>query len=161
MLLICFDGSEGARAALDEAARLFPGQRALVACYWQPFAESSKRFAIDILELVQDPDSINEREMQLVEKVAVEGAATARALGLDAESAAVRIDGPIEEAILGHAEEIGASAIILGSRSRSKLRSLILGDVANEVAQRATRPVFLVSSSGLASARRSELTRDL
>jgi nucleotide-binding universal stress UspA family protein len=161
MLLLCYDGSEGARAALEQAARLFPGQHALIACYWQPFAESNKRFAVDILELVQDADRINEREQQLVEEIAVQGAAAARQLGLEAEAAAIRIDGPIEEAILAHAEEIDASAIVLGSRSRSRLRSQILGDVANEVAQRATRPVFLVPSAGLASARRSELTRDL
>jgi nucleotide-binding universal stress UspA family protein len=159
-LLVCYDGSDGARAALEAAAKQLDHGEAIVACYWQPFAESAKRFAVNILELVQDPASVNAREEELAQRVADEGEAFARELGLDAEGRAVRIDSPIDEAILAHAEEIDAAGIVLGARSRSSIRSLILGDVANEVVQRATRPVFVVPSKDLARRRRVELTRD-
>jgi nucleotide-binding universal stress UspA family protein len=158
--LVCYDGSEGARAALDAMATTISAHDVLVACYWQPFAESAKRFAIDVLQLVQDPASINEREEELARQIAEEGANHARSLGLTAEGEAVKIESPIDEAILGHAESIDAAAIVLGSRSRRTIRSLILGDVANEVVQRATRPVFVVPSSDLSRRRREELTRD-
>lgn len=160
-LLICYEGSEGSRAAIEAAGRLFAQSRAVVACYWQPFAESNKRLAISILELVQDAASVNEREERLARDIAEEGAQLARAAGLEAEAIAVKIDGPVDEAILGHADELDASAIVLGSRGRTSFRSLILGDVANEVVQRAARPVIVAPSGDLAHRRRDELTRDL
>jgi nucleotide-binding universal stress UspA family protein len=159
-ILVCYDGSEGARTALEHAASLFAQGRAVVACYWQPFAETTKRFGVDILELVQDAASINEREAQLAIETAEEGAQLARAAGLQAEAQAVRIDGPIDEAILIHADALDASAIVLGARKRSSLRSVLVGAVANEVVQRATRPVFLAPSEHLAERRREDLMRD-
>jgi nucleotide-binding universal stress UspA family protein len=155
-LLICYDGSDGAGAALETAARFFTDCEAVVACYWQPFAESSKPLAMHILELVQDAESINQREDQLARQVAEEGAALARAAGMTVRAEAVKIDGSVDEAILSHADELDATAIVLGSRSRSNLRSLILGDVANEIAQRATDPVFIVPSSDLSQRRNAE-----
>lgn len=154
-VLVCFDGSDGARAALDVTGELFPGREVVVACYWQPFAESSKRLGINILELVQDADSINVREQQASRGVAEQGAALARAAGLVAEGQAIQIHGPIDEAILAHADEIDAAAIVLGSRSHTSLRSLILGDIANEIVQRATRPVLVAPSQDLARRRRN------
>jgi nucleotide-binding universal stress UspA family protein len=153
-LLVCYDGSEGAKAALEAAAGVLAPHAAVVACYWQPFAASAKRFGLDIRELVQDPADINRREAELAAALADEGAELARAAGLDADGRAVEIDGPIDEAILAHADELDATAIVLGSRSRSGLRSLLLGSIANEVVQRATRPVLLAPSAQLADRRR-------
>jgi nucleotide-binding universal stress UspA family protein len=152
-LLICYDGSEGALAALEAASGVFSGE-AVVACYWQPFASTRKPLGIDILELVQNAETINAQEEELAGRLAGEGAAILKAAGLDAEAQAREIDGPIDEAILNHADELDARAIVLGARSRTGLRSLILGNVANEIAQRATRPVFLVPSDELARNRR-------
>ena len=103
-LLLCYDGSEGARAAIEAAAALVGNREAVIACYWQPFAESSKRFAINILELVQDPAGINEREEQLAQQVAEEGATLAAQAGFAARASAIKIDSPIDEAILAHAD---------------------------------------------------------
>jgi nucleotide-binding universal stress UspA family protein len=154
-LLICFDGSDGARAAVEAASSLFAGHDALVACYWQPFG-STKRLGIDLLEFVQDPASINEREEQLAREVAEQGAALAGARGgLTARAEAVPTDSSVADAILAHAEAIDAAAIVLGSQGRSRLRSLILGSVANEIVQRAAPPVFVVPSAHLAEHRRA------
>jgi nucleotide-binding universal stress UspA family protein len=158
-LLICFDGSDGAREALEAAARAFHGREAVVACYWQPFASENGRFRRHLLEMVQDANSINEQEQQLAREIAEEGAELAHGLGLTAEAAAVGIDAPIQEAVLNHADELSASAIVLGARAGSSLRSLLVGDVAFEVMQRATRPVFVVPSSRLSERRRDALAR--
>jgi nucleotide-binding universal stress UspA family protein len=157
-LLVCYDGSDGARAALERAAEALAPADVIVACYWQPFAESRKRLAVDILELVQDQAGINEREAALAEQIAEEGAARARALGFSARAEAIKITTPIDEAILAHAEELEAVTIVLGARSSSRLRSLLLGDVANEVVQSSTRPVFVVPSSRLSTRRRAALS---
>jgi len=158
--LICYDGSEGARTALELAATLLAPGEAVVACYWQPFAETTKRLGVDLLELVQDAASINDREEQLADEVAAEGAERARALGLQAQARSIKIEGPIDEAILLHAESLDASVIVLGARKRSTLRSLLVGAVSNEVLQRATRPVLVAPSEHLADRRREELTAD-
>ena len=159
-LLVCYDGSDGAKAALAAAAQAFAGRAAVVACYWQPFASSSRRFALDIRELVQHPDDINEREAALARTLADEGAVLARDAGLAAQPRAVEIDGPIDEAILAHADELDAAAIVLGSRGRSTIRSLLLGSIANEIVQRSPRPVYLAPSSRLAERRRDQLARE-
>src|SRR5262245_35065249 len=97
-LLICYDGSEGAKAALESAVSLFKGREALVVSYWQPFAEPTKRLAINILELVQNAESINEREEQLARDIAEEGATLAREAGAVATAEAVEVSGPVDEA---------------------------------------------------------------
>jgi nucleotide-binding universal stress UspA family protein len=157
-LLVCYDGSEGGRAALEAAARGFCGHDAIVVTYWQPFAASERRFAMEILELVQNRDDINAREEQLAVEIAEEGAAVAREAGLSVTVRTSRIEGPISDAILADAEEADAAAIVLGSRSRNRFRSIILGSVANEVVQRAARPVFLAPSEDLARERRDQIT---
>ncbi len=158
-LLICYDGSDGARIALETAAREFPGRKVVVAYYWQPFASTNRRYGRHILELVQDAETINERAEKLATEIAEEGAILARDAGLIAEPASIEIDAPIQEAVLTHADELSASAIVLGARSSSALRSLLIGDVAFEVVQRATRPVFVVASPRLTERRRDELNR--
>jgi nucleotide-binding universal stress UspA family protein len=158
-LLLCYDGSEGAKSALVAAAATFAVRQAVVVCFWEPFG-SSKSLGIDLRELVQDPDDINRREAALAESVAEEGASLAREAGLEAEARAVKINGPIDEAILTHSDDLDATAIVLGSRGRSGLRSLLLGSIANEIVQRSSRPVFLAPPDGLAKRRRKELVRD-
>ncbi len=69
---------------------------------------------------------------------------------------AVKVTTPVDEAILSHADELDASAIVLGSRSRSGLGSILLGDVAGDVVQLSNRPVFVVPSAALAERRAAD-----
>jgi nucleotide-binding universal stress UspA family protein len=156
-LLICYEGSDGARAALDAAVIAFD-RPAVVACYWQPFGESDKPLGLNLLELVQDPAGINEREQAQAEEVAEEGGALVAAAGGTAAAVAVKVSTPIDQAILRHADEIDAFVIVLGSRGRSGLGSILLGDVAGDVVQLANRPVFVVPSTALADRRRVDRT---
>ena len=77
-ILLCFDGSDDAAAAIEAVAPLFIGRRALVVCFWQPFAEVAKRFAVSLLEVVQEAASVNEREAALAQEIAAAGAEIAR-----------------------------------------------------------------------------------
>ena len=38
-LLVCYDGSDDAKQAIDRAARLFPGRAAVVLHVWEPLRE--------------------------------------------------------------------------------------------------------------------------
>jgi hypothetical protein len=62
--MVFYDGSDSAHTAL-KIARIAFDHAMVVACYWQPFAESDKPLGIDLLEVVQDPQSINDREQAL------------------------------------------------------------------------------------------------
>jgi nucleotide-binding universal stress UspA family protein len=159
-VLICYDGSDGARFALEAGIKLLHAEPVVVACYWQPFAETSRRFSIHVLETVQDPENINARERADAEETAAEGAALVTAAGGTAESIAVKVDGALEVAILRHADEIHASAIVMGSRGRGGFGSILLGDIAGAVVQLSSRPVFVVPGPRLAERRRRDRETD-
>jgi nucleotide-binding universal stress UspA family protein len=111
---------------------------------------------MNLLVLVQDPAGINERERAAAQQVADEGAARFTEAGNLAEGVAVRVSGSIDEAIHRHAEELDAFAIVLGSRGRSGLGSILLGAVAGDVVQPAGRPVLVVPSGALAKRRKAD-----
>ena len=157
-ILLCYDGSDDARTAIDTAAAVFEGREAAVICFWQPLGHIANRFAVNLLELVQNPASVNDREAMLAQQLADEGADLASQAGLKANGRAVEVSMPIDEAIIAYADEIDAPVIVLGSRGRSSIASMLLGDVAHDVVQRSNRPVLLVPSSPLASRRREELS---
>ena len=106
---------------------------------------------------MQDPSDINEREARLAQELADQGVGIARAAGIPAEGRAIEVSRPIDEAIIAYAEEVDAPMIVLGSRGRSGIGSMLLGDVAQDVVQRSTRMVVLVPSPGLSGRRRAEL----
>jgi len=155
VVLICFDGSDDAHAAILAAAPLVAAYDVVVACFWQPFADFARTYAVSLLEIVQDASQINEREEARALAVASAGADLARASGVAAAAArAPKVSGPVDEAIIAFADQLDASLIVLGSRGRSSVGSALLGDVAHDVVQRARRPVLVVPSSSLAERRR-------
>jgi len=156
-ILLCYDGSDDAAAAIEAAAPMFAGREAVVVCFWQPFAQVAKRFAVSLLEVVQEAGSVNEREALLAHQMAAAGAAIALAAGLVADGEAVEVTRPIDESIIAYADEVDAPVIVLGARGRSGVGSMLLGDVAHDVVQRSTRPVLLVPSARLSGRRRTEL----
>jgi nucleotide-binding universal stress UspA family protein len=156
-ILLCYDGSDDAATAIEQAAALFPGRDAVAVCFWQPFAQVAKRFAISLLEVVQEASSVNGREAALAQQLAEAGAEIASRAGLSCVGLAVEVSKPIDEAIIAYADEIDAPAIVLGARGRSAVGSMLLGDVAHDVVQRSTRAVLLVPSLPLSGRRRSEL----
>jgi nucleotide-binding universal stress UspA family protein len=156
-ILLCYDGSDDAATAIEQAAALFPGRYAVSVCFWQPFAQVAKRFAISLLEVVQEASSVNEREAALAQQLAEAGAEIAVRFGLSCVGLAVEVSKPIDEAIIAYADEIDAPVIVLGARGRSAVGSMLLGDVAHDVVQRSTRAVLLVPSGPLSGRRRSEL----
>lgn len=148
-LLIAYDGSEHAHAAVASAARLFPGRAAVVATAWRSVKE------VVPASLVALPASMA-REAQLkmdaaernqAQKVADEGAEQARAAGLDARGQAIEASGAIWPAIVHAADEAGAEAVIVGSHGRSPIRSAILGSVSAGVVNHSNRPVLVVRAT--------------
>jgi nucleotide-binding universal stress UspA family protein len=145
-IIVAYDGSSPARAAVAEAARLFGSREALVAMVWTSVrrAAGAGRVALpdEIVEqAVRNLDAVRAEDAA---RTAEEGADRARAAGLNACAIALRGDGSVATTLLRLVHERSPLAIVVGSRGRSGLRSAILGSVSNAVVHHSPRPVVVV-----------------
>lgn len=155
MILICYDGSEDARAALEKAAELFPSQPAVVLSVWEPFVEVAARTGVGFGLVPSFPDSadIDAASRDRANELAREGVELAQRAGLEAQPAVCEQIRTTGRSILAEAERRGAAAVVMGSRGLTGLRSLLLGSVSHEVIQRADRTIVVVPSASVAASR--------
>ncbi len=88
MLLIAYDGSQDAKAAIQHAGKLMPNSAVTVLTIWEPFTTMLARTPETLRPLarVDDGDEIDRESADAAEKSAKEGVELARAAGLDATS---------------------------------------------------------------------------
>jgi nucleotide-binding universal stress UspA family protein len=150
-ILIAYDGSEAARAAVREAGALLAPCRALVLTIWEP---SLAQFM-----LVPDPTGLSSTMMPYdptlardVERaseehahdIAQDGVRLAHEVGLEAQAITAEDSVAPADAIVAAAEEHDARAIVIGSRGLRGLKSKLLGSTSAHVLQHASRPVVVV-----------------
>lgn len=151
-VLIAYDGSEDSRHAITEAAGLIGGGRAVVLYARQPLESVSAHLeGHPDLERVRE---IDEYARDSAERLAAEGADHARVAGFDADPRVVNSTGSPGEAIVHVADDLDAALIVMGSRGRRGLKSLLLGSVSHHVSHQARRPTLIVPAPALAEARR-------
>jgi nucleotide-binding universal stress UspA family protein len=155
VILLCYDGSEDAGAAVVRAAELMPDQPAIVLSVWEGLAELLARSGgafgggaagIDFEQI----DAASERAGLAR---AQEGVERARRAGLTAEPRVRRRGATIWETIVEEAEAADVSAIVMGTRGFTGLKSVLLGSVSHAVLQHADRPVVVVPSPEIAAKR--------
>jgi nucleotide-binding universal stress UspA family protein len=159
MVLICYDGSSDAKAAIEHAAELLGAHPATVLTVWEPFMEVLERSpsGMGLAPGIVDAEKIDEANRQNAEQRAQEGADLARKAGLNAQPRTCSQTSTIAIAILSQADEVGASAVVMGSRGLTGLKSLLLGSVSHAVIQHADRSVVVVPSPDVATARQRAL----
>ncbi len=131
-LVVGFDGTDGARAALREAIRIAP---ALGASVTVAFAYGASPVGGEIADLEA---TLRERGERLTE----EAMAEARAAGVEA-SPALLLERP-GEGLAGLAQELGAQMIVVGSYGEKPLRGAILGSTPHRLLHLSERPVLVV-----------------
>ena len=146
-LLLCYDGSEASERAIAEAARQFPGQPAQVLTVWQQMRSVASAARIgapdDVVEVAVE--KIDGEAKRRGEATASEGVATARQAGfVDAEPMTRPSQGNVWSTIAHCDEARQASAIVVGSRGRSALRSALLGSVSRGVVTHSATPTLVV-----------------
>jgi nucleotide-binding universal stress UspA family protein len=143
-LLLCYDGSEDARQAIQRAGALFPGRRALVVTVWQPTpVPSSLGFAGEAAGVV-DFVEIDREAADHGSRLADEGARIANHAGLMSEPLAVETAGSVWKTIVDVADRDDAATIVMGSRGLTGLQALLLGSVSSAVVNHADRPTLIV-----------------
>ncbi|HUK97583.1 MAG TPA: universal stress protein [Gaiellaceae bacterium] len=139
-ILICYDGSESARRAIDAAATLFGHRHAVVLDLGPPLTPAESVAAISpvvpgaAFEDMNEADALTRAE---------DGAARAEQAGFHAVARS-GISAPTWEGICDVADEIAAPVIVVGSRALTPGREFVEGSVAHDVARHAGRPVLVV-----------------
>lgn len=151
-IVLAFDGSPAARAAVRHAAELFRGRRALVLTAWEPQLGEMMMLpaptGMGPATLPFDPTLAAEIDRQVersAHAIAADGAALARSHGLQAEELVLEDAPHPAEAILAAAAERDAAVIVVGSHGHGKLRTTLLGGTTDRILKGADqRPVLIV-----------------
>jgi nucleotide-binding universal stress UspA family protein len=152
VILIAYDGSDDAKAAVEEAGKLFPRQSATIITVWQRFIDTMARVGGGFSVAV-DYDEVDTDSERAAKQTATEGAGLASAAGLDATPQTVVVDSTVADAILTQAAAISAGVIVCGSRGYTGVKSMVNGSVSHHILQHADRPVMVIPSPAVAQAR--------
>jgi nucleotide-binding universal stress UspA family protein len=145
-ILIGYDGSEPADAAIAAAGRLFGDREALVRTVWRSSSEAAAGGAAGapasaIAETIETVDTeMRQRALQTAER----GTELAAARGLEARGEAVRATGSVWSTLLDAARDSHAAAIVVGSHGRSGFTSAFMGSVSRALVHQAGAPVLVV-----------------
>lgn len=150
-VIIGFDDSATARHALLESAAVLRGQPAVVVVVW----EAGRAFDLaDVPSHALDYPvtgvelgaafAADEEAREAAQRLAQHGAQLATDAGMPAEGLAVADQIEVADTLVRLAAERDARAIVVGTRSQSRLGELLLGSTSRRVLDQAPCPVLLV-----------------
>jgi nucleotide-binding universal stress UspA family protein len=161
MILLSYDGSADAQAAIDRLAHVMPGATVTVLTVWEPFmqtmARTSMGWGLTGGYATADAGNMDEGIRQAALETATEGTQRATGAGLVAKPWIEQRDSDVATAIIGVAEDIDADAIVIGTRGRGGTKAFLLGSVSRAVVEHADRAVLVVPSPELAERRRDQV----
>jgi nucleotide-binding universal stress UspA family protein len=149
-VLIAYDGSDTARRAVREAAKLFGSREVLVVTVWEPALAYETEIPMAGLEMpavpvdVEGARELEEELHQRARRTAQAGAELAQSVGLQATGLAVADEVHVADAIVGLAHKRKVAAIVVGSRGLKGLRARLEGSTSNAVLKHAHCPVVVV-----------------
>jgi nucleotide-binding universal stress UspA family protein len=157
MILICYDGSADADAAVDAVAAVMPRQPATLLTVWEPFVDVVTRYGpgLELWPAEIDHQQMDDAAASAAAERASRGVERARDAGLDAQAVTRPRDATIAETIINEARNASADVIVIGTRGLTGVKSMMLGSVSHAVLQHADRPVMIVPSEQVAARRQS------
>lgn len=162
MILVSYDGSADARAAIDRVAQLMPGAEVTVLTVWEPFLDMlahSGSIGIGMTPAYVDGAEIDRVSRETALVTATEGAARATTAGLVGLPRSEQGHGGTANAVLAAAGDLDADLVVMGTRGLSGVKSFLLGSVSHAVVQHADRAVLVVPSPTLAERRTARIER--
>ena len=152
-ILIGYDGSPGARHAIEYGGRLFHGRPAIVVTAFEDWPPA-------VVRGTKADAAVDTATRAEVEARVREGVELARAAGLEALGEPRFAARKPWQTLTAAAEEHDAELILVGSHGFGGLRPLVLGSVSHQLIHRAHRPVLAVPTPEAAAARRSDAPVD-
>ena len=145
-VLLCFDGSDDAAAAITKAGEFLAPSSAVVLTVWEPVRVWEPWDPLTIVSAPLGRLIAKEIDLdQIVADVACDkaehGTELARVAGFDATARVTR--GKAWEAICEVADELDAEPIVIGSRGLGRAQSALLGSVSSAVIVHARRAVLV------------------
>lgn len=143
---MCFDGSDGAAAAIATAGELLGARPAVVLTVWEPVRvwepwDPATILSAPLERLIAQAAGLDQISADIARDKAEHGAALARSAGFDATARVAR--GKAWEAICEVADELNAEPIVIGSRGLGQAQSVLLGSVSHAVVAHARRAVLV------------------
>jgi nucleotide-binding universal stress UspA family protein len=141
-VLICYDGSDEAKHAIEQAGEVLKGGPAIVLNTLEVLSVAVGGYPLDEFATGISFVDLDNAARARGERLAADGVELARRHGFEPETM-VR-EGPPAEAIVDAARELGACVIVLGSRGYTGLRASMMGSVSNAVLHLAPCPILVV-----------------
>jgi nucleotide-binding universal stress UspA family protein len=149
-VVVAYDGSAEAQAAVREAVALFPHRSLVVVSVWEPgLAAMAMAPGMDQVGATYQLDPVESAALDRAERdhatdVAEAGAELARGLGATAEPLAVADELAVAETVGAVADERDACAIVVGSRGLGRIKARLLGSTSQGLLHHTRRPVLVV-----------------
>lgn len=146
-VLLAYDGSSDAEAAIVEAGRLLAPCEAVVVTAWEPAATWAPYDPVTVItapveRLISRAARVDESLREIAQERMERGVRIAADAGFHAEGRLVR--GRPAHVVCAVADEIGADPIVVGARGAGRLESALLGSVSASLVVQAKRPVLVV-----------------
>ena len=146
-VLLGFDGSRDAEAAIATAGRLLAPRDAIVVTAWEPAATWVRYDPITVVaapveRLVSRAAGVDDSLRDQAHQTMQRGVKLAIQAGFRAEGRLVR--GKPSGVLSAVAEAVAADPIVVGARGAGRIESALLGNVSEAVVLHARRPVLVV-----------------
>jgi nucleotide-binding universal stress UspA family protein len=150
-VLLCFDGSEDAIAAIAKAGEMLAPRSAVVLTVWEPVRswepyDPATIVGAPLSRLASSALGLDEAVRDLAHERMERGIELARQAGFQAEGRSE--EGKPWRMICQIAGALGAEPIVVGARGLGRVESALLGSVSSAVLFHAKRPVLVVPHHG-------------
>jgi len=142
-VLLCYDGSDSAKRAIEIAGDLLDPQPALVLHFWDSWVAEAPALAALSRSVEGMATELDEIADEQSSKLTDDGVELAEQRGFDATGLSERAVGPGWMAVRDAANQHASVAIVVGSRGLTGI-SAALGGVSNGVVHNSRRPVLVV-----------------
>lgn len=153
-IIVAFDGSDEAKAAVTAAAGLFGERQLVIVSVWEPglaVAMATMRDpdafgSASMLPAADDVVAVDRAQAEHAESTAQAGADLARGLGATAQALAEPDSSDVADTIMTIADERDAAALVVGRRGLGVVKSKLLGSTSQRLLHDSRRPVVVVRS---------------
>jgi nucleotide-binding universal stress UspA family protein len=153
-VLVGYDGSAAADAAVSTAGRLLAGAsgRLLTVVDVPPSVAEVEALgvALDRATIERDVEAFSREMIEAAREIAARGTALANSAGLRLEHHTALREDATWQTILAVADADDADVIVCGSRGRGGIARSLLGSTSTSVLHHATRPVLVVPAEAAA-----------